>query len=267
MALGGYGWRPCREVMPKAWQATEQALKIDDGLVEAHAAKAYVRFHYDWDWPGAERLFRQAIELDPSKALTRALYAINLAYMQRTDDALTEAKHACSLEPLSVQSNYYLGLTLYFARHLDEALEQFDKVLELSPSPPLAHGLIGEVHLARGNWDESIKAIEHYAALTGESGEYFTHMIMAYAGAGRREQARELLDRMLALAREDYISPYWFIMAYLALGEGDKVLEHSRAACDGREALMLTVRTNPMLDRFRDTPWFQDMERMVGIWD
>ena len=44
-----------------------KALELDDTLAEAHAALAYAMF-FDWDWVGAEREFKRAIELNPNSA-------------------------------------------------------------------------------------------------------------------------------------------------------------------------------------------------------
>ena len=60
-----------------------KALKIDDSLAEAHAALAWVKWSYEWDWAGAEREFQRAIELDANSGMVHAQYALYLDSMQR----------------------------------------------------------------------------------------------------------------------------------------------------------------------------------------
>jgi hypothetical protein len=73
-----------------------------------------------------------------------------------------------------------------------------------------------------------------------------------------------VLDRVLTISREGYVCPYWLFAAYVGLGDVDKIVESARAGCDGRESLMLTVKTMPWLDRYRETEWYGEVERMLG---
>lgn len=50
----------------EAKAAALKALELDDSLGEAHASLATIRFLHEWDWPGAEREFKRAIELNPN---------------------------------------------------------------------------------------------------------------------------------------------------------------------------------------------------------
>src|SRR5208282_6199314 len=64
MGIGEYGFRAPSEVMPKAKEAALKALSIDDSVAEAHLSLAMVKFRFEWDWEGAEKHFKRAIEID-----------------------------------------------------------------------------------------------------------------------------------------------------------------------------------------------------------
>ena len=49
-----------KERMPQANDAARKALALDDTLAEAHASLGYVKYRFDWDWPGAEEEFKRA---------------------------------------------------------------------------------------------------------------------------------------------------------------------------------------------------------------
>jgi tetratricopeptide (TPR) repeat protein len=117
--------QPPREKMPKARAAAMRALELDETLSEAHTSLARVMAVYDWDWPGAEKEFRRAIELNPRDALAHQWYGAYFELMGRRDEALAERKKALDLDPLSLASNSELGLAYYFARDYDKAIEQF----------------------------------------------------------------------------------------------------------------------------------------------
>ena len=65
------GVSPAAESVPLARDAARAALAIDEMSAEAHAALGLIKFHYDWDWKGAEDEFRRSIDLDPSDAGNR----------------------------------------------------------------------------------------------------------------------------------------------------------------------------------------------------
>ena len=66
--LGDAGQFPYREAYSRARAAATRALEIDETLPGAHTALAKAVMALDWDWAGAERGFRRAIELNPSSA-------------------------------------------------------------------------------------------------------------------------------------------------------------------------------------------------------
>jgi tetratricopeptide (TPR) repeat protein len=78
------------EAIPKAKAAASSALQLDDSLAEAHPSLAFVKMHCDWDWKGAEREFRRAIELNPNYVTAHHWYAYDLLAMNRMPAALNE---------------------------------------------------------------------------------------------------------------------------------------------------------------------------------
>ena len=56
---------PPKEAFPRAKEAAQRALEIDDTLSEAHTSLALIKTYYDWDWSGAEREFQRALETQP----------------------------------------------------------------------------------------------------------------------------------------------------------------------------------------------------------
>ncbi len=125
---------PPREAMPKAKAAAMKALEIEEMLAEAHASLGLVRFWYEWDWQGAEREYKRAIELNPGYAIAPLWYGLQLMALGRFDDALAEMKRAQDLDPLSLVINTNLGGTLYRARRYDQAIEQCRRTLEIDSS-------------------------------------------------------------------------------------------------------------------------------------
>src|SRR2546429_1952780 len=113
---------PRSEAMPRARAAALKALELDDSLAEAHTSLAFVRMHFDWDWPGAEREFVRALQLNPGYATAHHWYAFWLIAQGRAEDALQEIRAAQRLDPLSLIINTGGGEILDYGRRPDEAI-------------------------------------------------------------------------------------------------------------------------------------------------
>ena len=97
-----------------------------------------------------------------------------------------------------------------------------------------------------------------------EAGTY-TRATLAYAlaRAGKQQEARDILDQLIAEAATGYVSPVAFATTYVGLGEIDKALDWAEAAYDERRGWLAYVRVNPLMDPLRGQPRFEKLvERM-----
>lgn len=138
--------KQCRSARTAAYRA----LRIDDGLAEAHASLWYVIYSYDWDWLAAEKEFRRAIELNSNYATAHQRYSEFLNDLQRKGEALAEAQAALALDPISVVANNYLARAHYFAGRMDKVIETSEKILEMDPNFSIAHLRLGRAYAAKG---------------------------------------------------------------------------------------------------------------------
>ncbi len=126
--LADYYWSSLdlkpQESIPLAKQNVLKALELDPDLAQAHAELAAIHFYGDWDWDGAEKEFRRALELNPGDADSHRYFSVFLAAMGRADDAVAESRKALDLDPLSVSAQVNAGFVLYFTRRFEEAITQ-----------------------------------------------------------------------------------------------------------------------------------------------
>ena len=101
--LGMFAMEHPLEVMPKARAAAGRALEINERNGEALSVAASVKGMYEWDWTGAEELFRKALEVEPGSELSRHLYAMfAIVPMARIEEALAMVDEARRIDPLSL---------------------------------------------------------------------------------------------------------------------------------------------------------------------
>jgi eukaryotic-like serine/threonine-protein kinase len=141
--LGSTGRMPPKAAMEQCRHAVLKVLELDEMLPEAHATLAML-LAGEYDWKGAEREFRRALELGPDNSESWIGYCgCYLVPMRRLDEAATAAQRALELDPLSPGSQMYMGAQYLFLKQYDRAIVQYRNALDLDPNFPLTHLWLG----------------------------------------------------------------------------------------------------------------------------
>ena len=251
------------EAWPKAIEAAERALELDDQIAEAHTSMGAINQWYRWRWSDAERDYRRAIELNPGYALAYGRYGSYLATMGRGEEAIENLKRALEIDPLSLGLNTSLSVAYYFAQRYDEALEQCRKTSDIDPNYYPAHEVLGWIYDQQGEFQQAIDELEIAYSL-GNSGETHATLAYVYARAERRDDARKLLEELKEEAKRKYVSPYSLALAYGVMGEKDMAFEWLEIAYRDRSEYMVPMRIDPKIDAIKDDPRFRDLVRRMG---
>ena len=253
-------WSRPQETYIKARSAVSKALELDDSLAEAHAALGYTKLLYDWDWPGAEREFRRALELNPNSADTDFAYANFLTMMGRFDEAMAVARHGLSIDPLSLTMNAELAWVYTYARRYDDAIAQIKKTLELDPHYSFARWELAMAYILKRQY---VDAVAEYRQVDpdGNSG-YLGYL---YAVMGKREEANKVLARMEENSKRYYVDPYEFATIYAGLGHKETALQWLERSYAERSAEMPNLKIDPLFDTLRSEPRFQDLMRRMNF--
>jgi len=265
ITLGYYSYLPPKDVFPPAKAAADAAIGIDDGLAEAHTARACVSLLYDWDWLDAERRFQRAIELKEGYPTAHFWYACYLWAVGRTADSCEEAARALALAPLSLVGHANLGWALYFGRRFDDAIAQCRKSLELDPRYLFTHTVLGQAYVAASRCDEAVSALESAVNLSG--GLAFTTAALghAYARAGKRRDARKVLETLKQRSDVEYVPPFCFAVIYAGLGDKDQAFAWLDRACEERSHWVAYLKTWPLFDDLRADARFGALLGRVGL--
>ena len=256
---------PPGEAMPKAREAARRALEIDEQIAEAHTSLAVVKFYYDRDRAGAERLYKQALELSPNNAYALTYYGFYLIFMERFDEASLVLERIRELDPLSLENNVILGCNYFFARRYDEAIEQFRKVIAMDANYWLARINLGRAYEQTGAIADAIAEFEKAKLLGGSMPETLGDLGRAYAVAGRSDEARRVLEELNERSKSSYVAPYNFAVIYTGLGEHDEAFAWLDKACEARSWYLTWLKVDPALDSLRSDERFRDLLRRVGF--
>ncbi len=263
--IGVFRLRHPSQAFPHARDAAARALALDPDLAEAHTALAFASQHFDWDWPTAERLYRRAVALNPGYAAAHHWFADGLTARGRFGEGLREARIARDLDPLSAAVVSTVASVQYYARRYDEALELLREIVGLHPEFPNAHLDLGRVCEELGRLDEAEAAFHTAIALTGADPLASGPLGHLYARRGERDRALAVAERMLAAARERYISPYTIATIHAAIPDVDRALEWLERGFQERDPMMMFLRVHPRLDALRSDPRFDDLARRLEV--
>ncbi len=253
------------ERMAKAKAAALKALEIDDTIAAAHTSLAFIEHRFDWDWRGAEREFKRAIELNPNYATAHQWYAFFLATMGRMDEAIAEAKLAQQIDPLSLVMNSALGRVYHFARQYDRAIDQFRKTIEMDPNFASAHFDIAASYVEKRMYAEGIAEFQKGLAISGRNSIYFADLGWAQARAGHIREAMKILNQLEESSRQSYVSPFSFALVYIGLGDKDRAFTWLEKEYEQRGNPVVFLKAEPLFDPLRSDPRFQDLLRRVGL--
>jgi serine/threonine protein kinase len=263
------------EATVKSRAAATKALELDESLAEAHTSLAMIRFAYDWDWAGAERELKRAMELNPGYSLAYVRYGLVLTAVGRYPEALPYFQEARRLDPLGSWNYLGEGYADLMSRRYDEAIEQYRKGLEIEPDSIASFGLV----LTLAEKGDSATAIAEAEKASHETNSplVLTGLATAYALAGRRADSRRLLGRIEAMSKRQgpvppwhakrptpYVCPYEVAGVHALLGDKDQALVWLEKAYEGRSCVYW-MRQDPRLDSLRSDPRFRDLMRRMNF--
>jgi Tfp pilus assembly protein PilF len=261
--LGGYGYLPPKDAFPKAIRAASKAIELNDRLSEAHAARGFSSFFYEWNWSQSEQEFQRALALDPDNALAHSWHGIFLRSLGRVDEATAEGKLAEALDPTSPIMPFSLGLVFITARRYEEAITALTRALELEPGLVVAHEFLAEAYMLSGNGDLAIQEGRRALDL-GTPGTRWL-LAAAYLVAGKKTDAMDMLEKAVDEARPANGSAAFLAAGLSVFGDTDRAFGYLERAYSDHEYLMVLLNVQPEFDALRADPRFSDLVRRVGI--
>ena len=259
-----YGRLQPKEGFPKAKDAAAKALEIDESSAEAHTSMAFIKFRWDWDRAATEREFQSAIKLKPAYAPAHQWYSSYLVAVERFDEAIAEAKRTDELEPLSFVASSHLGWIYYLSGKNDEAIEQCRKILELDPSSFPARRYLGLAYEAKGMYPEAISEFQTGVKLSG-SPLMLALLGHAYAVAGKKTEAQQVLTELQQLPEQRYVSPYTVAAIYAGLGDQEQAFKWLDRAVEERDIWLMNLKVDPVFAKLRSQRKFTDILARISL--
>jgi TolB-like protein/lipoprotein NlpI len=183
--------------------------------------------------------FKEALALDPDFAL--ALAGLADAYTQGSklfsflpvsylDSALVLSEKAVALNPHAAETWKALGLAQTKKGLYDEAIEKFEKAIELNPSYESALGNLGILlALREGNSEEWIRLNEQIIRINPLKANSYLTLGAIYMSLEMSAEAEPYFEKGLALNPRNILGQYNAAFHYATVNKPEKARQHIKA--------------------------------------
>jgi len=249
--------------MPKAKEAAEKALALDDSSAEAHTSLAYIHLTWDWDFAAAEQEFKRALQINPSYVNAHHWYSHELIALGRISESHEQSEAALALDPTDVVINEHMAWHHLMAREYDRSIPQAYKAVELDPSFVQAHRVLGLGLLYTGRSREACAEFEEGVRLSHGDPVASAYLARCYALTHRESEARRILPGLVDASTERYISAAEISAVYAALNDSESALRWLDKACDEHAGALIYLNADRVWDPLRNNPKFvADLKRV-----
>jgi len=234
----------------RAKSSALKAIELDDTLAAAHTSIGFIRMFYDRDWAGSEQAFKRALELDPLYPTAHHWYALYLEHALRFQEAIQEIRRAHELDPLSLIISAAVARVYLHAGRMDDAVRQCNKAIDLDPDFYPTYGVLTWIYRKNHMFKEALSTARKAFEVSHGDIEMLADLAIAYALAGHRKEAEEILRGDRRVPQNRRMPPYYLAAIYTALGEHDRAFEWlDRAYQRGRATCLdRLIDIDPLID-------------------
>jgi adenylate cyclase len=263
--LGNHRYISFLEAFSQAKENALKAVQCDDSSVESHTSLALSLFHVDYDWEGAEKEFKRAIELNPNYATAHQWYAILLWLKGKLGESLREALWAERLDPLTLQIPAFCTIVYDAMGKYDKAEDCAKRVFESDPDFIPGHVNLRWVYLHQGKYDLAEDETRKVLELTNNDPGEKAYLAAVYAFAGRTSEAEGILEEVNKERETHYVPNFALILTYLGLGEKEKAIVLIEDEYEGRADWLPQLAVDPLYESVRSDPRVVEILRKIGL--
>lgn len=258
-----------RDAFAEAKRYAAKSLELEkthSGLMQLAAIQVF----YDWDWAEGQKNVLRALELNKNESLSYDIYSKYLLISGKFSEAIAASQRAIELEPYAPGVAISLARTLYLKRDFPQAIASLKRMTNAFPDFILAHTLLALSLTANGDLEQALKVSQNALALRRASIALGVTAAVLARG-DHKPAARQLLDELRARRLEAershqfYVSPYYLVVAYTALGESASGLDWLEKGLEERPFSMADLNFDPALDELRNEPRFQAVLKKMNF--
>jgi TolB-like protein/tetratricopeptide (TPR) repeat protein len=251
---------PPREILDRGEADAREAIKLAPALAEGYGALGRSAV-LALDVTHARADFEQALALSPGNARLLVMSSDFLSNMGQFDEAIAAARRAVTLDPINGDSYLALGTALFSARRYSEAIAPFLSAISLDPEWAQTYAYLAGAYYMMGNLESAKFHCEH------DPGYFLNQWCLAivYDKLDRHTDAESMLAKLKAQLGDR--SSYRYAAIYAQWGKLAEALDCLDTAFRRRDATIMSLKTDPLMDPLRQEPRFQAVMRELKFSD
>ena len=255
-----------QDAYKKAKIYAQKALEMDGDLAEAHSSLARIRRTADWDWEGAEKEFKRALELDPNNTTALAWYAQMLSSLGRHDEALSTIKRAVKIDPITPSVTGILFPVLEGRGDFDEGLRLAEEAYLFDKENNNSRRSYATFLYHKGEYEKVIEVVEGFAENQKNTKHVWLSLLAAsYQKIGSTEKANEHLKKIEEESKENSKLLYSLAVNYAELNRFDEAIAALEKCFELREERLIWMNTEPRFGDLKLDARFQDLVKRMNL--
>lgn len=257
------------ETWPRIDALARRALALDSSAASAWLALAARDMYGQPNLPLAWERISRARLLDSLEPDAPAMQSVWYRFNGDMDGAVTAARLAHRLDPLSRFFDRLVGRQLYLARRYDESRAVYARLVQEDPGFRRAYIDLGGVYRVMGRPRDALEAYHRAALLAGDTARAALLQGAATDAAARERLAADArrtvadLGRAAASGRPAAASAW--VHAYATLGDTVATLRWLDSIVTRRDVYLNQVRVDPVFDFLRKDPRYLAWEARCGL--
>jgi Flp pilus assembly protein TadD len=112
---------------------------------------------------------------------------------------------------------------------------------------------------------EAIAEMQKAQISAGDRTENAAHLAHTYALAGKTEEAKQILNNLIALSKREYVSAHDIATIFIAMGDIDVAFKWLDQAYEEHSYRLAWSKVDPKLDRLRGDSRFVDLLGRINV--
>ncbi len=253
-----------KEALSRAKTAALKAVELDSTLAEVHFTLGGIYSWGDWDWVNGERAYRQAIELNPNYPDPRAYLSHLLYVTKRPEEAMVQIERALELDPLNTLFRTVYAMDLMYARRYDDAIAWLQDTLKASPNDWTTLSALRSAYHMKHMYNE---ALEIWKASYEARGDHEAEEALArgFEEGGYHVALQRVAEMLIARSQTTFVTPWQIGTLYTRAGKNKEALDWLEKAHEAHDGNMPYISIDPIFDDLRKEPRFQDLLRRMDL--
>ncbi len=257
------------EAWPRVDALARRALALDSTAASAWLALASEAMFRQLDLPRAGERLNRARSLDPLDPDVAGMRSVWFRFQGEMDSAVTEARLAHQLDPLSLFFDRLVGKQLFFARRYEESRQVYARLLRDNRDWLRADLDFAQLYVAMGRPREAVPWLRRAREAEGDSvGAAALGAVATDADAARllAADARRRIARLDSLSRAgERVPAVAYATAFAVMGDRAATLAWLDSMLAQRDSYIHQVRVDQSFDFVRTEPGYREWEKRSGL--